>query len=114
MPSMTSERAAAFDQAFAPLPDRKVDALDALFRTMESVNIVDGWAELALDTSGLTYTVGPNRCEKCGTWGEGDCVHKAITRKVVAEARALNEMDYQEYAEEHAEQRMAAMGRPTH
>ena len=111
MPSMTSERAAAFDQAFAPepLPDRKVEALDALFRMVERVNIIHGSADLHLDDRGMPYSVGPGFCEACGIF-DGDCVHKAITRKVIAEARALNEMDYQEYAEDQAEARAVAVG----
>ena len=108
MPRMTSERAAAFDQAFAPepLPDRKIGALDAMFSTVTSSgHIVRLMAEGLAKVNGRTVT--DYDCWFCGDVGRhiGEfCPHQE------AMFEAVDELEYQEHAEEQAGARAVAVG----
>ena len=94
MPSMT----AAFDEAFAPLPDRKIAALDALLSAVESVNVIHGCAEIRVGDE--SYTVTPQFCAACGADASQDCPHKAIVRGAIQYADELRERErMQDYAE---------------
>ena len=74
------------------------DEIAAILRMVDCVNVQAESADLLID--GATYAVTPQFCAACGAAADEDCPHKAITRFVVQEAEALQEMERMaDYAE---------------
>ena len=97
MPSMTSERARAFDQAFShePLPDRKVGALAELMGQL--MPYYPGVPEMMRMEDG--HLVSEEYCGICHR--DAPCKHTDALNILVLE---------REWAEEQAEARAVAVG----
>ena len=112
MPSMTSERAAAFDQAFSrpdarPLSDQQIGKLTALIDTVERMNLLFGSVDFR--TPDGVKTVSPRVCEICGCLNP-DCEHTRQAKALVNYAIELDALDFQDHAEEQAEHAAMRVG----
>ena len=116
MPRLTSARTAAFDQAFAPLSDDRIDRLAILIGSISHLNLAAGSGHMV--DNGTTLAVSPHYCAHCGapnghdngTDGEGDCIHKRALRLAIDAELAMRYQEELDHAAEMDDLRQWAVG----